>query len=341
MKRCLCTLLIFVLILSGCQEQPKILLKEFSKIVFLSDRDAPKRQFDIFIMNPDGSNQINLTPDLQSITTLSKPVLSPDGNTILFLAFERKKSLQILNIANRKVNNLTEVNYMAPQAFFSPGGNKILFVRSIDGRKQIFTINTDGSGENNLSIPQHDESNPAFSADGSRIIFISKQSGNYVLIMMNADGTLRKELIQQKGKIRYPVFSPDGEFVAFVAYQENNPGLYIMNSDGNDVRNIVNHNVIESKLQFTPDASKIVFASRSRGRKNSDICIIDIDGDKPKNLTGELNVINQHPSITPDGKSIIFHSIKFNNCEIYKVDIDGSTPVNLTDHPKWDQYPSL
>jgi len=75
--------------------------------------------------------------------------------------------------------------------------------------------------------------------------------------------------------------------------------------------------------------------------KYCDVCIINKNGEQFKNLTNDLNYINQNPLITPDGKSIIFQSITFINCEIYRVDLDGNSPVNLTNHPKWDQSPDF
>ncbi|UCE07365.1 MAG: hypothetical protein JSW07_04865, partial [bacterium] len=85
----------------------------------------------------------------------------------------------------------------------------------------------------------------------------------------------------------------------------------------------------------------ILFLSNQRSMKHRDICIIDGKGKHFKNLTRGLNYINQHPRFTPDGKSIIFDSIKFNDSEIYKVDIDGKNLKNLTNHPKWDQSPGI
>ena len=107
------------------------------------------------------------------------------------------------------------------------------------------------------------------------------------------------------------------------------------------MKNIIKGKVVESRPQITPDGSKIVFLARHRGMKYSDVCVIDKNGKHFKNLTIDLNYINQKPLITPDGKSIVFQSITFNNCEIYLVDITGKNLVNLTNHPKWDQSPSL
>ncbi len=332
---------IFLIFISGCREQTRKPVKKLSKIVFLSDRDAPKRQFDIFMMGPDGGNQVNLTPDIESIVSISSPVLAPDGNKILYLAYTKDKLLRIFNIEEHTVMDLTQAGWDIPQYSFSPQGDKILFVRKVDGRRQIFIINTDGSGEKSLSNPDFDEFDPAFSPDGSQIIFVSKRKGTFTIAMMEKDGTKIRDLAQQKEKIRFPTVSPNGKFVAFIAYQNNVPGLFIIGRNGRNLKNIIKEKVVESRPRFTPDGSKIVILTRQRGMKYSDVCIINKNGKEVKNLTIDLNYINQYPSITPDGKSIIFQSVKYNNCEIYSVDLNGNNLVNLTNHPKWDKNPSF
>ncbi|MBN2410227.1 PD40 domain-containing protein [candidate division KSB1 bacterium] len=334
-------LFIFLIFISSCREQTRKQVKNFSKIVFLSDRDAPRRQFDIFMMDTDGGNQVNLTPDIESIVSFSYPVLSPDGNKILYLAYVKDKLLRILNIEEHSVTDLTQVGWDIPQYSFSPQEDKIVFVRKIEGRRQIFIINTDGFGEKCLSDPDFDEYDPAFSPDGSQIVFVSKRSGTFAITIMKKDGTKIRDLVQRKEKIRFPAFSPNGEFVAFISYENNIPGLFMIKSDGRNLKNIIKGKVVESRPQFTPDGSKIVFLARQRGMKYCDVCIINKNGKKFKNLSNDLNFINQYPSITPDGKSIIFQSVKFNNCEIYRVDLNGKNLVNLTNHPKWDMSPSF
>ncbi len=340
MKRFIFLFIILIFFSLGCRKQTSEQLKDF-KIVFLSNRDAPRRQFDIFMMDPDGGNQVNLTPDIESIVSISYPVLSPDGNKILFLAYVKDKLLRILNIEEHTVTDLTQVGWDIPQYSFSPQGDKIVFVRKIEDCRQIFIINTDGSGEKCLSNPDFDEYDPAFSPDGSQIAFVSKREGTFAITIMNANGIKIRDLALQKGKIRFPAFSPNGKFVAYVAYENELPGLYMIKSNGRGLRNIIQGKVVDSRPQFTPDGSKIIFLARQRGMKYSDVCVINKNGKQFKNLTIDLNYINQYPSITPDGKSIVFQSFTFNNCEIYRVDIDGNNLVNLTNHPKWDQSPSL
>ncbi len=342
MVRCLYFLFIVIFVLAGCQEKDKIQVREFSKIVFLSNREAQKGRYDIFMMNPDGSDPKNLTPNLNSLNTLSQPQISPDGKNIIFTSVTDKRRLQLLNIKKQEITTVLELPSLDDiQYSFSPKSDKITYILKIGNKRQIHIINTDGSNKNNISNPAYNEFHPSFSPDGSQVICVTKQNSHHAITIMNVDGSERKDLYQHRDEISYPTMSPDGDYIAFIAYEKNKAGLFIMHNDGSDIRQVTKDDVVVAKPQFTPDLSKLVFVHRARGRKNTDIGIIDIDGANFKNLTDGLNLFNQLPQIIPSGKSIVFQSVKLKGCDIYSVNIDGSNLINLTNHPKLDQYPSL
>ena len=338
----LCYLFFLIFIYAGCQEKQKIQVREFSKIVFLSNREASEGRFHIFKMNPDGSDPINLTPNLNSLNSLSRPLISPDGRNVLFTLVTDKRRLQLLNIENRKISTVMDLKSLDDvQYSFSPKSDKITFVLKISDIRQVYVINTDGSNKHNISNPEYNEFHPSFSHDGSRIVYVSKQKGHHILTTIKADGSDRKDLLEHKSEIMYPGLSPDGESIAFIAYEKGKSGLYTVPSDGGDKRLVTRNSILAARPQFTPDGLKIVYLTRDRGIKFIDISIIDIDGIRFKNLTRGLNIFNHHPQIIPNGKSIVFQSSKFKEADIYSVGIDGKNLINLTNHPKLDQTPSL
>ncbi len=324
-------------VLSGCLETNN----SSYKIVFLSNREAPSRHFDIFEMNADGKKQINLTPNSSAITSLANPKLSPDGKKILFLSIDGVKKLQIFKIDEHSISNVTDSVPFDPQMSFSPQGNKVIFIRGNNGHRKVFIVNSNGSDEKCLSNPDFDEFDPSFSFDGKKIIFVSKRDESSYLYTVTTDGTERKELMQRIGSIRYPVYSPNGDKISFCAYNDAESYIYLVDSDGTNLKMLVNDKVAVAKNIFTPDGSQIIFLSRQRGNRFTDICIVDVNGKNFKNLTDGLNYFNRNPQITTDGKSIIFESVQFNKSDIYRVNISDTSKMNLSNNPKWDQSPSL
>jgi len=333
---------IFLACLCACRQTDHTRIRNFDKIVFLSNREASEGKFDIFMMNPDGSHPQNLTSDRHSVNILSQPRLSPDGKKILFISFSDKTRLDLLDIASRKSTTLMEIKYTGDiESYFSPEGDEIVCVLKNGSKNQIHLIQTDGSGETTLSNSAGEDMDPVFSAGGSEIIFVSKQGGRYHLNVIKTDSKVKTEIYKQEEKLRFPNVSANSEKIVFIAYKNNRCGLYLINKDGSELRRLSENLIIEDRPQFTPDGKKIVFLSRLRGIKFSDICIINSDGTQFKNLTAGLNNFNQLPCIIPSGEAIVFQSVKFNEAEIYRVDIDGRNLFNLTNNPKLDQYPSL
>jgi len=44
------------------------------------------------------------------------------------------------------------------------------------------------------------------------------------------------------------------------------------------------------------------------------------------------------PAWSPDGRSIVFQSVRDGNFEVYRVQRDGSDPLRLTHDPAWDGW---
>jgi serine/threonine protein kinase/Tol biopolymer transport system component len=83
---------------------------------------------------------------------------------------------------------------------------------------------------------------------------------------------------------------------------------------------------IEGGMTWTPDG-KIVYRSRAGG--NPDIWIMDADGRNQKQLTDDA-YYERSPSVTPDGRYVIFDSFRSGTQELWRIDIDGSNLKQLT-----------
>jgi Tol biopolymer transport system component len=98
------------------------------KIVFVSNRDGNN---EIYAMNPDGSNQINLTDNSANDTD---PYFSSDGSKIAFI---RDSQLFVMNVDGTNPTQLTNSPLSAIRPAFSPEGSRIAFSRLADGGGDI------------------------------------------------------------------------------------------------------------------------------------------------------------------------------------------------------------
>lgn len=80
-------------------------------------------------------------------------------------------------------------------------------------------------------------------------------------------------------------------------------------------------------VAWVPDG-RVVYVSQESG--NNDIWIMNADGSGRKRLTTDPNV-DASPTVTPDGQTILFVSLRTAVPHIYRMDIDGGNQVQLTD----------
>jgi WD40 repeat protein len=109
-----------------------------------------------------------------------------------------------------------------------------------------------------------------------------------------------------------------------------------MNSDGSSPIRLTNNLALDYEPSFSPDGSKIAFASTRDG--NFQIYVMNADGSNQINLSNNL-ASERHPSFSPDGSKIAFVSNRDGNNEIYVMNADGSNQIRLTDNPASDFYP--
>ncbi len=115
--------------------------------------------------------------------------------------------------------------------------------------------------------------------------------------------------------------------------------IYVINADGTNHVRLTHHPSTDRWPCWSPDGTKIAFASTRDG--DSDIYMMNSDGTGVVNLTNHPRSPDSMPSWSPDGTKIAFESWRdFNQPEIYVMNADGTHPVNLTFHLQRDSMPS-
>ena len=89
-------------------------------------------------------------------------------------------------------------------------------------------------------------------------------------------------------------------------------------------------------LSFAPDG-RIRYSVFANGDQN--LWMIDADGKNPRQLTN-THGINRTPSVSPEGKFVVFGSDRSGAMHLWRAEIDGSNPVELT-HEAGDAYPQV
>ena len=275
-----------------------------TRILFSSNRDGDR--YSLFVMNPDGTDPVNLYEELDVRADL---VWSPDGTKILF-ASERP----------------------GDQRFVNDGG--VLDV--VRGPAEIFVMNADGSNLSNLGSGNK----PKWSPDGTKIGFDRARDNTWQFdaFIMNADGSGRVKLANLPGSSTgFLSWSPVRTKVAFLGLADPDflRSIYVVNADGSNLTNLTDGFTDSTHATWSPDETKIAFQSDIGEVLDMDVFVVNVDGTHPVNLSNHRGW-DAGPWWSPDGSQILFNTVRDGNFEIYSMNVDGSNPLDLTNHPADD-----
>ena len=267
------------------------------KIVFVSNRDGNS---EIYIMNSDGSGQMNLTRHRGNDYS---PVWAPTGKQILFTSDRAGKisDLYVMDSDGRRVRRVFVKKVERRHPTWSPDGEQIAYYRVDRGMVAIYTASIDGGTEKKIAIGIH----PAWAPDSSEIAFISAE----VLIPIN-DGfggiqiaRPRIEIVNVRTKAEEQI-SPDGFPLMF-------------------------------HPTWTPDGTKFVFSGMSVDDlvlgHTMRLYIVNRKGNgKPSKI--KVEGTGSYPALAPQGDVLVYHKeTARKGRQLFKVALAGGISEQLTD----------
>jgi Tol biopolymer transport system component len=158
---------------------------------------GPDERADVWVMNADGTDQVNLTSDLTGGVGPSTPAWSPDGTRIAFV-----------------------------QSTSGVGGTttRLITMRADGTDKRVVTSTTTGF-----------DASPTWSADGRRIAFLRVYQGDTDVTLVDAEGGATTRLALP-GNQWSPAWSPDGRYIAYHQSLGLTTNIYTMRPDGTHIR---------------------------------------------------------------------------------------------------------
>jgi len=290
---------------------------------------------ELYLINADGTNQIQLTNNLMTEVRYS---WSPDGQQIVFAGSHQFSKYQIfvLNMKDRRLLNLTqnlEAGDRSPT--WAPDSKQIAYVSDQDGNLEIYRINADGTERTRLTYTAEKDENPVWSPDGRRLAFTSTRDGNREIYVMNVDGSQQTRLTYNNvDRDWQPAWSPDGKRLAFASDRDGDVEIYVMNIDGSQQTNITNApRTWEKQPRWSPDGQLVGF--RADRFAEDAIYVADASGQERLSLH-DYPAFRAAPVWSPDGKQIaieVIENIDIAHIHLINVDGTGEIRLNLTQVP--------
>ena len=198
--------------------------------------------YDIFIMNSDGTNKKNIT---NSKGYEKYPQFSPDGSFIIYQAWQKgKQEIYFSNLLDNNNINLTNNpkanDIISKGNSISPDVQKIVFTSDRDGNKNIYIMNTDGSQQTQLTNHEADDYEPIISPDGLSIVFTSERDGNREIYIMNKKGNNKINISNNLHDDWNPRYFTNSQKIAFQSIRDGNWEIYMMKINGSNQTNLTN-----------------------------------------------------------------------------------------------------
>ena len=270
------------------------------KILFTSTRDGGQR--DVYIMNPDGTEQVNLT---QHPAEDLSAVWSPTGEKILFTS--DRGGVRDLYVMNPDGSNVRRVFKFKTTEWrtdptWSPDGKQFAY-ESIDWGRLKITLHIATLGEQASEFVVNG-SFPAWSPDGTEIAC----SVGERLTLINVRTGGQKQLLPKNVESfqRDPSWSAAGDKLVFSWNKHRVP---------------------------PPDADRAVHAE---WKDKITIYIINRDGTGLQQLIEEAGPYAQYPALSPDGNEVLYTQEIKGDFQIFKLDLNSGVRTQLTHIVGWN-----
>ncbi len=268
-------------------QQPGIAL---STISFVSDRQAPYQQKEIYLMDYDGWNQRPITAH-RSLSLA--PDWSPDGQLLAYVTYVRgSPGIFVADFRrNGEKRALITEGTLNSSPSFSPDGRRFALTRSIGRSPEIYVADSSGGGLRQLTYSPGIDTSPAWSPQGREIAFTSSRSGSPQIYVMDSEGANLRRISTQGSYNDGAAWSPDGTRLVYASRRSGSFNIAITDLVTLETSLITSGRSNDESPTYSPDGRKIAFASsRSYSRRReTQIYVVDVDGANLKQLTSEGN----------------------------------------------------
>ena len=264
--------------------------------------------------------------DLMSLKRVAEPVVSPDGNWVLFSAVDvsldantKTPHIWVVPTAGGQERQIITAQD-ADRPRWAPDGKRFLFLSNKEGGSQIWIADFNSSsgtvtGTHKLTSIATEADGPVWSSDGKNILFVSN-----VYPECKDEACNKKKLNESaQTKVKALIFT-HLLYRHWNGYKESKRShLMVIPAEGGAIRDLTpgDHDVPPFSLggqdnyAFSPDGQEICYTANLDEEEatstNNDLFTVSVNGGPAKKIT-DNPASDSNPLYSPDGKYIAYRA---------------------------------
>lgn len=205
----------------------------------------------------------------------------------------------------------------------------VAFVSMDEGNLEIYRMRGTGEERTNLTRNASEDTSPCWSPDGSHTAFVTDRDGDFEIYTMRADGSELTRQTHCPDADKGPAWSPDGRKLLFLRRIGGRNRLFTLNVDHGHDTFLTEGDFEDMQPEWSPDGDSILLVRIDR-QDIPQIWKIPTGGTEPAvQLTRDENGAS-YGQWSPDGKWVVYASMRTGDVEIWKMRADGTGQTQLT-----------
>lgn len=258
--------------------------------------DSKTSDYEIFVMNLDGTGQKNIS-NSKSVDW----VYYAYGDKLYFVSdrdsTRRKYFLYEMDADGNNVRKISQFVVEDSWVSSRKKGTEFVVSSGKDGKRhELYIIDRNGAELRRLTNDDIYDNDPAFSPNGKQVVFRSKRSGVDELWIVDENGANLRQLTHYPKDEKNPdenfyhasapFWEPNRNIISFASKQKGNYSIFTIKPDGRGLKQLTTGSRDEMWHAWSPDGKWITYDGTD-DQGNYDIYLMRHDGAGAKRLTTE------------------------------------------------------
>lgn len=226
---------------------------------------------------------------------------------------------------------------------WAPDGSAILFVSSLGGQADLWTVSPEGGFPTRLTngigtVGFLASRQALWSPTGDYVAYVRQEEGSHTheVWLNHADGSGAFKLTRLGGNVGSMNWAPDGRSLVVSNNRYGSYDIYTVEVPSGKATRLTSDSRYEVYPSFTPDGQQILYVRLNDAWTDHDVILLERDGSEPRVILQDTDFFDYHfgrtfgyPKVSPDGSTLLFRSHRSGWINYWVVPLTGGEPRQI------------